>query len=153
MAPIRAAVTPVMLAVEAIITGIQVGGATLKAGLGVAPDGCPPPYAIITRPSGGTLTGTLADPEADADHRIQVVGVGDLELQALLVIDRVREAMTIPALQTAFDDLDTAGEANASRRVSMIFIDISSGSAREERGLPEPLFSEFDQYIIRTHPK
>ena len=150
---LRAPVTPVMLAVQAVIEAIQIGGGTLKAGLGVAPEGCPPPYIVITRPAGGTTTGTIDNPEADADHRIQVSAVGDLHVQALLALDKVRAALTIPALQTELDALDTAGEPGADRRVSWVVIDVSTGSLREERGLPEPLFSEIDQYIIRTHPK
>lgn len=152
MPQIRALNTPVMLAAKAVIEAIQTGGATLKVGLGEAPD-CPPPYIILTRPSGGSLTGTLANPEADADHRVQVIALGQLSVQALRALDKVRQGLTVTALQTEFDVLNTAGEAGADRRVTLCWVDVSRGEIREERGLPEPLFSDIDQYIIRTTPK
>ena len=152
MPQIRALNLPVMLAAKAVVESTQLGGATIKVGLGEAPD-CPAPYVILTRPTGGILTGTMANPEADADHRVQVIAVGELSEQSTRLLDAVRATMTVENLQTEFDVLDLAGEVGASRRVSMVFIDVSRGETREERGLPEPLFSDIDQYIVRTHPK
>ncbi len=151
MPTVRAYATPIQLAVKAVVTAIQLGGGTLQADIGVAPD-CPPPYVIITAPTGGIVTGTLANPAADADHRIQITAVGDLPEQALRALDKVREALTITALQTEFNTLSDNGEVGANRKVTWASLDISPGEFREERGLPEPLFSQIDQYIIRTHP-
>jgi len=149
---IRALNTPVMLAAKAVVEATLLAGVKVKVGLGEAPD-CPAPYVILTRPTGGILTGDFRDPEIDADHRVQVIAVGELSEQSMRLLDAVRGTMTVANLQAEFDVLDLDGEPGSSRRVSMVFVDVSRGETREERGLPEPLFSDVEQYIVRTHAK
>ena len=98
--------------------------------------------AVSMRP----YTGPLSDSEADSDDRIQISGIGDTREQADSMRDAIRLALTTAALDAEFD---TASEL---RRTLNVKLDMSPVMRREDRGLPNPIFTAIDQYMIETTP-
>ena len=136
----RALLNPVLKACIAIAesTGVIVGD-------DVAPD-CPRPYAVVSSVSSRSYTGPLGDTEADSADRIQFAAVGDTREQADLIRDDIRLALTRTALDAQFTTL------TANRRVLLVELDIPRGTQRDDRGLPNPIFTAMDQYMIETTP-
>ena len=136
----RAKISPIIQACLNIAeaTGVPVGD-------GVAPD-CDKPYIIIDSVSSPRYTGPLDDGEADSMDRISFACVGSTREQADLVRDGLREALTSAALDAQFITL------SASRRTMEVILDIPRGVQRDDRGLPAPIFSGMDQYLISTTP-
>lgn len=136
----RALLSPVIDACITIAesTGIQVGDA-------VAPD-CPKPYIVVSSVSSPRYTGPLSDTEADSNDRIQFTCIGDTREQADWARDKLRAALTTAALDAEFVT------ASADRRTLRVILDIPRGVQRDDRGLPEPIFSGIDQYMIETTP-
>jgi len=136
----RALISPILNACIAIAksTGVPVGD-------GVAPD-CPRPYIVVDSVVSPRYTGPLSDTEADSSDRVQFACVGDTREQADLVRDSLRIALTVATLDAQF----VADGAN--RRTLLVILDIPRGVQRDERGLPEPIFSATDQYMISTTP-
>lgn len=136
----RALLSPVIDACLAIAesTGIDVGD-------GVAPD-CPKPYIIVSAVSSPRYEGPLSDIEADSNDRIQFTCVGNTREQADWARDKLRVAFTVDALDAEFTS------AGANRRTMRVILDIPRGVQRDDRGLPEPIFSGIDQYMIETTP-
>ena len=136
----RALLSPVIDAciVIAESTGIDVGDA-------VAPD-CPKPFIVVSAVSSPRYTGPLSDTEADSSDRIQFTAIGTTREQADWARDKVRAALTTAALDAAFTT------ASANRRTMRVILDIPRGVQRDDRGLPEPIFSAIDQYMIGTTP-
>lgn len=136
----RALLSPVIDACIAIAesTGIQVGDA-------VAPD-CPKPFIVVSAVSSPRYTGPLSDTEADSSDRIQFTSIGTTRQQADWARDKVRAALTTSALDAEFTS------ASANRRTLRVILDIPRGVQRDDRGLPEPIFSGIDQYMIETTP-
>lgn len=52
------------------------------------------PAAVLYLRPGGTVNGSLGEPDADADIPFQVTGIGRSAKQALWVLDRCHEALT-----------------------------------------------------------
>ncbi len=136
----RALISPILDACIAIAesTGVPVGD-------GVAPD-CPRPYIVVDSVVSPRYTGPLSDTEADSSDRIQFACVGDTRRQADLVRDSLRAALTINAFDSQFVS------TGASRRILLVILDIPRGVQRDDRGLPDPIFSAIDQYMISTTP-
>ena len=136
----RAALSPVIEACIAIAesTGIIVGD-------GVAPD-CDRPYLVVDSVSSRSYTGPFGDIEADSADRIQFAAVGDTREQVDAIRDDIRAALTVAALDTQFTT------QSDDRRTLMVVLDIPRGVQRDDRGLPNPIFTAMDQYIIETTP-
>jgi len=136
----RAKLSPVIQACLNIAkaTGVPVGD-------GVAPD-CDKPYIIVDSVSSPRYGGPLDDGEADSADRVQFACVGSTREQADLTRDDLREALTYAALDAQFIGLF------ASRRTMQVILDIPRGVQRDDRGLPAPIFSGIDQYLIETTP-
>jgi hypothetical protein len=136
----RALLSPIIQACLNIAesTGVPVGD-------GVAPD-CDKPYIIIDSVSSPRYTGPLDDGEADSMDRIQFACIGSTRAQADLTRDGLRAALTYDALDAEFITL------SASRRTMEVILDIPRGVQRDDRGLPAPIFSGIDQYLISTTP-
>jgi hypothetical protein len=136
----RALLSPVIDACIAIAedTGIDVGDA-------VAPD-CPKPFIVVSAVSSPRYTGPLSDGEADSHDRIQFSFIGNTREQADWARDKLRAALTISALDIEFIT------ATANRRTMRVILDIPRGVQRDDRGLPEPIFTGIDQYMIETTP-
>ncbi len=136
----RPSISPVIQACINIAesTGVSVGD-------GVAPD-CPKPFCVVGMVSSPRYDGPLSSPEADSADRIQFSFVGDTREQADAVRDDVRAALTVARLDTEFATL------SANRRTLRLILDIPRGVQRDDRGLPEPIFTGIDQYMIETTP-
>jgi len=140
--PTRATVSPIIQAVLNVLRA----NLTKPVGDGEAPEGCSPPYVVVTGIVSGGLTGSIASPEVDAKDRIQVASVGNSREQADWLRDQCRAILFYDTI-----DADLAVQA-VDRRCLRMWVDVSTGLARDDRGLPEPLFSALDQYIIETTP-
>ena len=136
----RPAISPVIQACINIAesTGISVGDA-------VAPD-CPKPYCVVGVVSSPRYSGPLNSPESDSADRIQFSFIGDTREQADLARDDVRAALTMANLDAEFLTL------SADRRTLSLILDIPRGVQRDDRGLPNPIFTGIDQYMIETTP-
>ncbi len=119
--------------------------ANVPVGDGVAPD-CDKPYVIVTSRSPMKYTGPFSDIEADSADRIQFSAVGVTRAQADSVRDAIRDALTVVALDAEFTS------QSVSRRTLTVTLDVSPGTRKEDRGLPNPIFTAIDQYIIETTP-
>jgi len=141
MAEIRPALDPFIQAIITTLQTIQLGPTAMEVGDGVAPE-CDPPYLIVNVGPGGTYSGDMANPESDHIARVIVVAIGETAEMARLALD---EARTVMVRETIDDNL-------ANRRVMYAWLDVTRVDVREERGLPDPLFSAVDQYIVATTP-
>ena len=137
---VRAALSPVIQACINIAesTGVPVGD-------GVAPD-CDKPYIVVNSVSSPRYTGPLPDGEADSMDRIQFACIGNTREQADWARDKLRAALTVTTLDAEFVTI------SESRRTMQIILDIPRGVQRDDRGLPAPIFSGIDQYLISTTP-
>ena len=137
----RSALRPIIKAVGSVCET-----SAFPVGVSVAPD-CDRPYYVVTSVSSPRYDGPfLHAPEADSMDRIQVASVSDTADQADWLRDKVRELLTIAALDQAFVD------ASVSRRTLRVILDIPRGVQRDDRGLPAPIFTSIDQYMIETTP-
>lgn len=136
----RALISPVIQACINIAssTGLPVGD-------NVAPD-CDKPYVVVSSVSSPRYSGPLNDGEADSADRIQFSCVGTSRAQADAARDSVRNALTYENLDAEFTNL------SASRRTLNLILDIPRGVQRDDRGLPNPIFTAIDQYMIETTP-
>jgi len=101
---------------------------------------------MVTAVSMRPYTGPFGDMESDSDDRIQISGIGATREQADSMRDTIRLALTVAALDTQF----TAD--SESRRTMKVNLDMSPVTRREDRGLPNPIFTAVDQYMIETTP-
>lgn len=137
---VRAKLLPVMRACQAVVGGI---------GFPVSPSdapNCPRPYIVVTSVSSPRYSGPMSDTEADSADRIQFSCIADTAEQADWLRDKVREVLTVSALDAQFVTL------NADRRTMRLILDIPRGVQRDDRGLPAPIFTSTDQYMIETTP-
>ncbi len=117
----------------------------VTVGDGVAPK-CDKPYAFVTAVTSRRYTGPFSDIEADSADRIQFSFVGTTRAQADSMRDAVRTFFTVAALDAEFVTQST------SRRTMTLTLDISPMTRKEDRGLPNPIFTAIDQYVIETTP-
>lgn len=136
----RATLSPIIDACIIIAESTDV-----PVGDGVAPD-CDKPYIVVSSVSTLPYGGPLDDGEADSSDRIQFSCVGETRVQADLTRDDLREALTVAALDAEF------ATASANRRTLKLKLDVSPDGQRDDRGLPSPIFTGIDQYIIETTP-
>jgi hypothetical protein len=136
----RATLSPVIEACINIAesTGIPVGD-------GVAPD-CDKPYIVVNSVSSPRYDGPFSDMEADSMDRIQFACIGSTRESADWARDKVRDALTVATLDAEFVTI------TEPRRTMQIILDIPRGVQRDDRGLPAPIFSGIDQYLISTTP-
>lgn len=124
--------------IDAIISALS--ATTIPIGDGEAPQNTEPPYAILYLVSGLPPEGPLDDWQADLTLQFQLTCVGVTSEQARLVADlcsavMVKENISIPG-----------------RRVMFIQQDGYTRDMREERSIPNPIFSTVVQYIVKTTP-
>jgi hypothetical protein len=136
----RALLSPIIDACIAVAedTGVDVGD-------GVAPD-CPKPFIVVSAVSSRRYDGPLSDGEADSADRIQFACVGNTREQADWARDKLRAVLTSATLDSKFNI------NGADRRTLRVILDIPRGVQRDDRGLPEPIFTGIDQYLIETTP-
>lgn len=137
----RALLSPVIDACLAIAAD----AANVIVGDGVAPN-CDPPYVFVVAVSPQRYSGPFGDIEADSADRIQFSAVGRSRAQADSMRDAIRTFFTVAALDTEF------GTQSISRRTLGVRLDMSPNTRREDRGLPNPIFTAIDQYIVETTP-
>lgn len=99
-----------------------------------------PPFLILFLISSPPPTGDLTNYQSIVTFRYQVTAIGTTQEQAQMLLDKARAVMER-------DDLSISG-----RRVMMLQLDFTRGDIREERGVPEPVFSAVDQYLLMTTP-
>ncbi len=133
---------PLLVSIYNILSVISLGPKDMPVGRGEAPE-CDPPYLIISSGFGGDFSGPWTDPDADEMARIQITAVGETDEQAAAALDLAREALTRTAL---------IAEGVADRTVLSVNLDVSRNLLVEQRGLPNPLFSHIDQYLVHTTP-
>ncbi len=136
----RALISPIL---EACINIAESTG--LPVGDNVAPD-CAKPFIVVSSVSSPRYSGPLDDGEADSSDRIQFSAVGDTREVADWARDKIRAALTRAALDAEFVNI------SASRRTMNLVLDIPRGVQRDDRGLPNPIFTAIDQYMIETTP-
>ena len=136
----RAKLSPV---IDACLTIAEAAG--VPVGDGVAPE-CGQPYVVVNSVSSRRYEGPLDDLEADSADRIQFAFVGETREVADLMRDDIRTALTHAALDAEFVTL------GADRRTQVLILDIPRGVQRDDRGLPNPIFTGMDQYLIETTP-
>lgn len=140
----RPTAEPLMAAIESVLSSIALGSDTMPVGRGTVPD-CPGrPYLILSSPITSTFDGSLETSDDDVQKRVQVSAVGDTQQQALMALDKARAVMNTPTIQTAM--------GGNGRRIHAVMLDLHRGDLREERGIPDPLFTVIDQYLIRSSP-
>ncbi len=139
----RATLSPIIQACLNIAG--TVGTPNILVGDGVAPD-CDAPYIVVNAVSIRPYSGPLSDPEADSSDRIQFAFIGPTREAADDMRDDIRLALTFSALDAEFIAL------TANRRTLKLKLDIGRAAQRDDRGLPNPIFTGMDQYIINTTP-
>lgn len=130
--------TPVIKTFVSILSEI------LPTGEGRAPN-CAEPYFIVSSPPPSTFDGSMLHADDMADWRISVVAVGVTAEQVTMALDKARRYLTLPNARAAWP-------AGTGYRVIMVTLDVSRGVYKEERGMPEPVFSDVDFYIVRVTP-
>lgn len=100
-----------------------------------------PPYAMIrVFPSAAEFDGPLPDSQADVNLRLQIMGVGELELQPTAILDIIRPHM------------QRRNFVVPNRFVMDIRLMVSSGGTTRDDDLPTPYFYAHDLYEMRTTP-
>lgn len=136
----RALISPIIKACVEVA-----GTAGVPVGDGGSP-GCPPPYIVVISMTSPRYDGPADDAEADSSDRIQFAYIGETREQADSVRDKLRLSLTASALSAIFV---TNGD---NRRCLNVILDIPRGTQRDDRGLPNPIYSGIDQYLIDTTP-
>ncbi len=140
----------IMKAVVEVLNEVPLGAGFFKAGAGIAPD-CPPPYGIVSFAGAAIYTGSLSKPEEEAQDRIQLTAVGDTQEQAIFALDVMRLGMEMVDIQTKYDSF-SADPFFQPRTFRRIWIDVSRRGDVEQRNIPDPVFSELDQYLVHHVP-
>lgn len=100
-----------------------------------------PPFALVRLfPSTGQMEGDLRNFQTDHTLRIQVMGAGFTQLQALTVQDITRQQMDPKALVIP------------DRYVQKLKFMVTSGGVSRDDDLPTPLLFSYDVYELRTTP-
>jgi len=103
----------------------------------------PPPFLLVRAyPSSAQYSGSLADSQVDTILRVQLLGVGHTELEALNVTDWARTHMQRDALEDLIPD----------RAVMDLSCMVVSGGASRDDDLPTPFFYSTDLYELWTTP-
>lgn len=106
--------------------------------------GSPPFLLIRNYPSAAQSSGSLADSQVDTILRVQLLGVGKTELEALNVTDWGRIYMQRARLEPFL--------ASESRAVMDLSAMVVSGGATRDDDLPTPFFYSTDLYELWTTP-
>jgi len=102
-----------------------------------------PPYLLVrVYPSAAQASGSLADSQTDTILRMQLLGVGWTEIEALNVTDWARTYMQRNALEAFIPD----------RAVMDLSCMVVSGGATRDDDLPTPFFYSTDLYELWTTP-
>lgn len=103
-----------------------------------------PPYALIrVYPSTGEFDGPLTDTQIDIVLRIQILGVGVSEDQAIDVTDICRNGMKRSLVSPLIPN----------RRVMDLRLMVAHGGARRDDDLQTPFFYSTDLYELQTTPE
>lgn len=99
------------------------------------------PYVIVYPLLGGTVDGSLDDPQADAWPAYQLTSTGGTRAQCELIADRARAVML-----TAI-----AGQTIDGRRIGFVLIDALPGATREDDNQPSLYFAP-ERFRLQTSP-
>lgn len=100
-----------------------------------------PPYILVRIfPSAAEFDGPLDDSQADINLRVQLLGVGTNERQALIINDLARPFMQRDLLSIT------------DRSVMDVRLMVASAGVSRDDDLPTPFFYSSDLYEIRTTP-
>lgn len=103
-----------------------------------------PPYALIRPfPSAGEFDGPLSEGQADTVLRVQVLGVGEVEQQALATTDICRSGMKKSLVNAQL----------TGRRVMDLRLMTVHGGARRDDDLQTPFYYSTDLYELHTTPE
>lgn len=103
-----------------------------------------PPYALVRPfPSAGEFDGPLSEGQADTVLRIQLLGVGEIEQQAIAVTDICRAGMKKSLVNAQL----------TGRRVMDLRLMTVHGGARRDDDLQTPFFYSTDLYELHTTPE
>lgn len=101
-----------------------------------------PPFAMVRpMPAAAQFTGPITDTQTDVIIRIQILGVGDNQSQALRITDLIR-----PRMQRAYIIIPY-------RRVMDVRLMVVGGGISRDDDLPTPFFYSADLYELQTTPK
>lgn len=92
------AVPQVLPHVDAVLSALA--AAQLTSYLGGAPQGVPPPYAVLYPSPGTPVRASLADDRVNWQSVLQVTCVAETAEQTLNYADRVRAALDVPLVVT-----------------------------------------------------
>lgn len=116
-------------------------------GDGVAPDGAAPPYTVLYDIPGGSIDGTMGDPDADAIWAYQVTSIGATADQARWMADKNTVALS------GGTELDPVVLAVTGRRVKRNERVGGPGGIRRDDDLGKPiLFSHVAIWHVHTTP-
>lgn len=131
---------------EAVVAAIEGGSFPWTVGLWERPIDNDsrfdePPYALVRQfPSAAQFEGPLSDSEVDVTLRIQIMGVGKTQSQAINVTDLIR-----PRMQASLITIP-------NRYVQSISLMVVAGGVSRDDDLPLPFFESSDIYELRTTP-
>lgn len=107
-----------------------------------------PPYALVRAyPSADQSSGPLADSQVDTILRVQILGVGHTEIDALNVSDWCRRFMQRDRLEPFLLTATT----NTRKIMDLSNMVVSGGASRDD-DLPTPFFYSTDLYNLWTTP-
>lgn len=137
------------LLTDAIIAALTAAGLTVGDGekpsaggwSGPAGQSTFAPYVVVYPLVGGSTSGTIAAPDADATPLYQLTSVGGTRAQAEWAADKARTVM----LSTSW-----WGDADG-RKVIQVRVDMLGGARRDDLDQP-PLWYSPDRYGVYTTP-
>lgn len=120
---------------DAVITALE--DFDLTVGDARAPDGHAPPYVVVYPIPGGRTSGTLDEPDADAELIYQVTCIGSTREQAQWLVDKVL------GLLDTFDVAD--------RYIPRVALEEHAGIQRDDQQTP-PVFMAAPKFRVFTTP-
>ena len=101
-----------------------------------------PPFAMVRPlPAASQFTGPINDTQIDVIIRIQILGVGEDQSQALRITDLIRPRMQRSLIIIPY------------RRVMDVRLMVVGGGISRDDDLPTPFFYSADLYELQTTPK
>lgn len=120
---------------DAVVAHLAAAG--VPVGQARAPAGAAGPYGVVYDGGGPGLSGPVADPYADAAHRMVVHALGASQQEALAIADLFRRRMLAAAL------------AVPGRVVQRVDLESSAPALRDDDVHP-PLWDAVETYLIYT---
>jgi hypothetical protein len=120
---------------DGVIAALETEGLTV--GDAVAPEDVGPPYVVVYPIAGGSLSGSLANPDEDGALVFQVTCVGASREQAEWLADK---AMAL------LDGFSVTG-----RSIARVSLDLHGGIQRDDAQTP-PVFYALPRFRVMTTP-